>query len=272
MPYRHDHHPLLFEVAARTTTGPHRVHNEDAFRVGSGALDVAHGPPTPHGSMLSATAVFGVYDGLGTYPSGETASHIAAAIIHARLAATWPSEGCIDLAERLEEAVKTASFQIYQRAHDPLDLMAYATTATVAAAVDRHLHLAHAGDGRAYLFRDQRLSQLTRDHDLLTDLVASGLLTPAEAESFVHKNVLSRALGVTEHLQPDTATVDLSPGDVLLFCTDGLHTMLDDTALAAALHSHPSPAACAAALIESAEDLRARDNTTVIVALVRPFE
>ena len=80
----------------------------------------------------------------------------------------------------------------------------------------------HAGDSRAYLYRDGQLAQLTHDHSYVQELVDCGTITVEEAEHHPQKNIITRALGVDYRLEPEFATAQLHSGDILLLCSDGL--------------------------------------------------
>jgi len=234
-------------------------------------LNATHGPPASHGRLVASAVVFGVYDGLGQSPTGETASNLAAHAIHAALRSDWPQLTCEQLGQELVLAVEAANHRIFSGVLAERSLRGLGSTAIVAAAVDRHLKLAHVGDTRAYLLRDRRLWQVTRDHSLLNELVDAGRLTPAEAETFEHRNVITRALGVSESVKADPYSMHLLPADVVLLCTDGIHRLVGEDRLLAILVDSTDPSECAAALIDAAEQAGGHDNETAIVAMVRPF-
>lgn len=155
------------------------------------------------------------------------------------------------------------------------------TTLTVTALHGDSLVLAHVGDTRVYLFRDERL-QLTRDHTLDEDVRRALALSPDEADSLpegtrflremaeqlaeLPRNVITRALGTADAPVVDLAWVALCRGDRLVLCTDGLHALVDPAAIAAALRMHPEPAEACAALVDAASRAGGHDNITVLLA------
>jgi protein phosphatase len=146
-------------------------------------------------------------------------------------------------------------------------------TTVVAGLLDgKILSLAHVGDSRAYLYRDGQLSRLTDDHSWVHEQVAAGILTEEEAKSHPLKNVVTRALGGGSSVSPDLQELNFSPGDVFLFCSDGLTTMLSDEEIRDAVASEEDPQKLCDLLVETANDKGGVDNITVVVARVNDSE
>lgn len=130
-----------------------------------------------------------------------------------------------------------------------------------------------AGDSRAYRLRGGVLQQLTRDHTEVNDLLDAGVITPAEAETWPRRNVITRAVGVTGVGETegsaapllDRITGELAPGDVFLLCSDGLMKHVNDDEIAEVLTAHPEAEDAAAALLELTLARGAQDNVTVVV-------
>nr|MCU0281762.1 protein phosphatase 2C domain-containing protein [Acidimicrobiia bacterium] len=148
------------------------------------------------------------------------------------------------------------------------------TTMTLAIFSPGAVEIGHIGDSRAYLYREGALAQLTRDHSLMADMIASGELTPEQAAVHPFRSVITRALGMESRVVIDRVARDLLPGDRLLLCllpgdrlllcSDGLTTMLPDAEIAALL-SRGDPAAAAAALVAEANRAGGVDNISVVV-------
>lgn len=270
MPDRNSHHALTLHLAARTSTGRIRSYNEDAFSIESSGSNVAYGPPDSHLTLTSTAALFGVYDSLGRSPAGCTTSSLAAHAIHAALQPDWPLMTCESLARRLVLAVQAASQRIFTNGQADPSARGLSTRATVAAAVDRHLKLAHVGDTRAYLLRDRQLRQISRDHTLANEPLEPGRLTPEEAAMFDHNKLITRTLGMAGSVEVDVYSLDLAPGDVVLLCTDGVHGLLDDLQIQSILADATDPTECSVALLEAADEAGGYDNETAIVAMAPP--
>lgn len=122
----------------------------------------------------------------------------------------------------LKKALLSANRYVFQKALREESLAGMGTTAVCALVRGGNAYLSHAGDSRAYLYRDGKLAQLTHDHSYVQELVDCGTITQEQAEHHPQKNIITRALGVDYRLEPEFTTVALQAGDVLLLCTDGL--------------------------------------------------
>jgi protein phosphatase len=143
------------------------------------------------------------------------------------------------------------------------------TTLTLAYVVGSMLYIAHVGDSRLYVLRDGRLRQVTRDHTLVAEMVAKGVIDEATAAHHNLRNVITNTVGGNDRgVQVELRRVELHPGDVLLLCSDGLTEMVDDDDIAKLLQDHPEPEAATQALVEAANEAGGRDNVTAVVARV----
>ncbi len=127
--------------------------------------------------------------------------------------------------------------------------------------------IAHAGDSRAYLIRNRRISALTRDHTVLEERIQQGLLPKSTPTTHPYGHVLTRGIGVSPAVEVDVSTVELQQTDEVLLCSDGLNKMLNDEDILGVLmtvRSHPPEQKCQA-LIDQANVRGGRDNTTVVL-------
>jgi len=192
-----------------------------------------------------------VADGMGGHVGGEEASRLA---VEAAVAA----EG--DAVKR----VLAANAAVVRNALDRPRLAGMGSTLTLAVFTGDAVEIGHIGDSRAYLYRDGALTQLTRDHSLMADMIASGELTPEQASVHPFRSVITRAIGMESRVVVDKLRRDLQPGDRVLLCSDGLTTMLADAQVAALLAGGEAPQA-AAALIAAANLAGGLDNISVVV-------
>lgn len=147
-----------------------------------------------------------------------------------------------------------------------------ATTVVVLVARAGRYACLWAGDSRGYLLRDGRLSQITRDHSLVQELLDAGAITAAQAAQHPQGNVITRAIGAPdETLELDRVSSIFVPGDRFLLCSDGLCKILDDAEIATLLAIAPTTAA-PQGLIDAALARRARDNVTAVVVEILPPE
>jgi PPM family protein phosphatase len=129
------------------------------------------------------------------------------------------------------------------------------------------------GDSRVYLMRDDSLMQITTDHSVVQELVASGRLSPEEAENHPYGNVITRAVGPTESVTPDYVRLDVVDGDRFVVCSDGLTKELTDYGILHFLLEHSDPARAVEAMLDAALENGGRDNVSIIVVnAARRFE
>jgi protein phosphatase len=130
---------------------------------------------------------------------------------------------------------------------------------------DGEVSIGQVGDSRAYLLRDGRLEQLTRDHSLVAELERSGQLSPEAAEHHPQKSIITRALGPEPDVEVDTYTVSGRSGDVFLLCSDGLTSMVSDEEVGSVLRQARSLDEAADALVRAANQSGGKDNITVVL-------
>lgn len=231
-----------------TDTGCVREANEDAV----GAW--------PHEDGL----LFAVADGLGGHDAGEFASSLALEVLARemdRAPGAWPVQ------KRLRRAVQEANLEIYNKGVTVPELRRMGTTLTASALVGHTLVAAHVGDCRLYLWRNQGLTQLTKDHTWVWEQVQYGILSPEEARTHPRRHILSRALGQNLIVSVDILSIDIQPGDVLVQCSDGVHAFLPESEITDAVRSSSAEAACRG-LVERGRAAGGEDNLSVQVAAV----
>lgn len=232
------------DVAALTDPGGERALNEDACGV--------------HVEDAGCALVV-VADGVSGAEAGEVASQMAVEVV---LRAFREQPAAAPAGQRLYRAVQHANIEIYDRAIAVPELRGMATTLT-AAVVDRGLlTVVHVGDSRAYLLRDEALTQLTKDHTLAAEKTRYHLMSRERARSHADRSVLTRSVGRELIVSRDQSTQRLAQGDLVLLCSDGLYNTLDDPDLVAAAAS-PDVAGVCRALVDAANARHAPDNVTV---------
>ena len=139
------------------------------------------------------------------------------------------------------------------------------TTCTAAILENDRLVIAQVGDSRAYLLQSGRLTQITRDHSLMANMIDAGQITPEEARVHPNRSVITRALGNDPETVPDLYQINVKDGDRLLICSDGLTSMIEDDEIQAVMNRVSDPQACADLLVDGAIAAGGLDNITVIV-------
>jgi protein phosphatase len=122
------------------------------------------------------------------------------------------------------------------------------------------------------MFRNRNLSSLTRDHTMVDEQVRLGIITKADAAVHANRHVLTRSLGYEMFVAADTITVNLLPGDLLLLCSDGLHSYVSDSAIQRILASVPDLNRAAEALVGAANEAGGNDNVSVQLVRIRSVE
>ena len=228
--------------------------------------------------MLRAEeGLFVVCDGMGGAPAGEVASQMAVDAILRQLrgdaqeateAAPSEEPPYLPHTNRLAEAVRRSNEFIYdQSQRDPRQ--AGMGTTVVGAWIRQHIAgVAHVGDSRAYLWHDDRLEPLTRDHSLVEAQIDAGLLDRGMSLQAEHQNVLVRVLGREPEVDVDVKEVPVQPGDYVLLCSDGLTRMVPECVLAEAILEFQEPQRICDYLIAAANSHGGADNITVVVVEV----
>ncbi|WP_088228488.1 Stp1/IreP family PP2C-type Ser/Thr phosphatase [Desulfosporosinus sp. FKB] len=191
-----------------------RKNNEDSFLV------------------LHDHGIFAVADGMGGHRAGEVASSTALGELE-KLAPQLKGLSDQDLEGWLVESFTQANRVVYESSTTEPQNAGMGTTLTALLIRDTRALIAHAGDSRAYLWRQEELTPLTKDHSLVGELVRLGQISLEEAEKHPQRHVLMRAVGADQEIEVDCQTISLRSEDVFLLCTDGFSNMISDQELAA---------------------------------------
>jgi protein phosphatase len=211
--------------------------------------------------------IFIVADGMGGHAAGEVASEMAVRIIADELG-SFRGLPDADVASRLFKAIQSANGAIFRRTLVEQDKRGMGTTATAMILFPRRYLIAQVGDSRAYLLREGRLFQITKDHSYVQEQVDAGLLTAEQARTHPYGNVITRCVGSNEEVVPDLYFGNLQSGDVVLLASDGLTGMLEDDQLARILKGNGEPTQWVDKMISDANRRGGLDNITVIIVRV----
>jgi serine/threonine protein phosphatase PrpC len=214
--------------------------------------------------------LFVIADGMGGHDNGQEASQLATRILRETLLPAL-QDGPEDeiFSELLVEGIHRANLALYRRNREQQRDMG--TTLTAAVIFDATAYIANVGDSRTYLYRDsQGLSQITRDHSTVAQLVEAGAITRDEVYTHPQRNVIYRSLGRRASEEIDSFTVPLQVGDILLLCSDGLWEMVRDPEIEMIIHaSYPYPSQISTMLIQAALNRGGKDNISVVVVYVK---
>ena len=235
-------------VGFKTDKGVVRSSNEDACFV------------------LLPDKVYILADGVGGGNSGEIASRTAVSEI-ANYVVQRPIRHMTDKLEivsYLRDAISKANKKIYDMAQTYPENQGMATTTVVVHVRKGKAFIANIGDSRVYLYRDFELTQLTEDHTYVNTLVRAGILSKEEAEHDERKNVIIKALGAEEVVEPDFYQLDLLEDDILLICSDGLYDELSPEEIIDVIQEKENMSDLSKELISRANENGGRDNITII--------
>jgi protein phosphatase len=212
--------------------------------------------------LLAEGDLVAVADGMGGHVGGEVASRVGIEALRDSFVDDTTLDGLV-------QAVHDANKAVWERAEAEPGLHGMGTTIVAVALVSdggrKQLAVVNVGDSRAYLLHDGELSQLTRDHSLVADMVRAGAITAEDARTHPNRNVLTQVLGVDPDIEPAVMVTDPIRGDRILLCTDGLFDELTDDEIAALLAATSQAAEAADHLVQAAKDHGGHDNITAVV-------
>ena len=244
------------KLAGKTDVGRVRQDNQDDYRAGQLPGDAAWAL---------------VCDGMGGARGGREASQSACDVIERCFQEQYSQ--CLPGEEEtfLKRTLISANRFVFQKSIREESLAGMGTTAVCVLVRSGRAFLCHAGDSRAYLFREGKLAQITHDHSYVQELVDCGTITQEEAEHHPQKNIITRALGVDYRLSPEFTTLAVCPGDVLLLCSDGLTNAvpkeeLEQILAKCAFYDLPDT------LLRTANENGGPDNITALLLGVEPLE
>ncbi len=255
---------LAIRATGLTDVGRKRTSNEDSFTIAP-----AHG-------------LFVVADGMGGHAAGEVASRLAVESIERHISGSdsrnqptlpasfrnpLPHEADMPAPGRLVlNAIRLANQEIVRSVRSDHSMRGMGTTVVIVHIQGTRAYIGSVGDSRAYILRGSEMRQLTSDHTFVNEQVIAGTLTADEARHHPARNILTRAVGSQEDVEPDLVEHDLVAGDVILLCSDGLTTMADDEDIRKTLQSHPNDIeATCQALVNLANSRGGDDNVTVVL-------
>lgn len=196
------------KIVAKTDVGLVRKQNQDSYNTGE----------LPNGAAWTV-----VCDGMGGAAGGAVASSVAVKIISEKIVNCY-REGLGENTVKniVVSAIESANACLFDMSESSDELYGMGTTAVAVIADGDAAYIAHVGDSRAYIIRNNSITQLTRDHSVVAQMIERGEITRDEAKSHPDRHIITRAVGVNDKINVDFLNFEITEGDILVVCTDGL--------------------------------------------------
>lgn len=205
-------------------------------------------------------------DGMGGYTGGEIASRLAcmsaAKYIKEKFNAEEQSSK-EEIMEVIKNAVEYANKTVYEKSRETEELEQMGTTLELCLIYNNRAYIGHIGDSRIYRIRQNIMRKITVDHSYVQKLVKDGKISKEEALTHPKKNMLMKALGCEEQIEPDVMVKGFNEKDILLICSDGLTNMISEQEIYNIVEQGTENAT--QTLIKKAKELGGYDNITVII-------
>lgn len=207
--------------------------------------------------------LFVVADGMGGHNAGDYASRFCVEYFRQKI-----EDNHIELpVTSIETALYETNDALRQKAQEQTELEGMGTTFVVATIYDKEMCVANIGDSRLYVI-GKEMKQITEDHSLVEAMVKNGELSREEARIHPNKNIITRALGANNVVEPDFFEVKLEEGDTVLMCSDGLTNMLEDETIERVIRDNDDLETAAATLVKYANQNGGKDNIAIILIKV----
>ncbi len=216
---------------------------------------------TPVGNLPN---LFVVADGMGGHKAGDFASSYAVEV----LLSTIREDENSNPVKIIRAAIENANTQLLREASDNETMSGMGTTMVLVTIVGHYAYVANVGDSRLYLVDENKISQITKDHSLVEEMVRMGEISRDDARNHPDKNIITRALGAGRDVDVDFFDIRLTPGDILLLCSDGLSNMAPDEDIRQVIRTSETLEETGRRLVSMANDNGGRDNIAVV--LVEP--
>lgn len=209
--------------------------------------------------------LFIVADGMGGHAAGDYASRFTVEHIVDDIRQSEKTEPVA----LMKEAVMRANLLLLKEANADEDKAGMGTTIVAATFDGESLYTANVGDSRLYIINHEKITQITRDHSLVEEMVRMGEMDKADAKIHPDKNIITRAIGVQPEVSVDFFETALEPGDIVLMCSDGLTNMVEDADIKRIILGQRDIVEKVERLVKTANENGGNDNITVV--LIEPF-
>ena len=238
-----------------TDVGQVRTIDEDSIL----AADLSFGINSENEKFL----LLAVADGMGGHAKGEEASKIALNTLTKSVVPELFGEK--SFTELLENGIKNANREILDYTSKNPESSGMGTTAVCALVKGNDVHLANVGDSRAYVISNDEIRRVTKDHSYVQALIDEGKITEEEAREHPQKNVITKAVGIMESVEPDTMKLTLDNDESLLLCCDGVIAHLPDEDIHKIISDTDDPQNACQQIVDLANERGGTDNISLII-------
>lgn len=207
--------------------------------------------------------LFIVADGMGGHNAGDYASRFCVEFFKQKI----EESDLISPIALIEAAIKEANIALRRQSRAQIELEGMGTTFVSATIFDKDMYVSNIGDSRLYVIGNE-MKQITEDHSLVEAMVKTGEIKRSEARVHPNKNIITRAIGTNETVEPDFFEVSLEEGNTILMCSDGLTNMLEDETIEQIIRENDDPEKAAETLVKCANQNGGRDNISIIIIKV----
>lgn len=237
-------------IGVKTDRGKIRDNNQDAYY-----LPLAFDKP-----------LFIIADGMGGHKAGEIASNLAIDLISESFRENFKKgiEGEDPVKANIHKSINIANKSIYEKSKKEKAYAGMGTTVTLAYIDEDYIYIGHVGDSRAYVIENASLRQVTEDHSLVEELIKNGSISKEEAKQHPQRNIITRAVGTAPDIEIDIFLLARDKVDILLLCTDGLTSMVEDNDIGKILVEESNIEKACQDLVELSNKKGGYDNITVL--------
>lgn len=243
--------PFKIQVYGLSDIGLQRENNEDVW------------------AELPEEHLYVLADGMGGHQAGEVASSEAVSCFCELMRKVLAKENRVLNLKEMRFAIKSGielvNQIIYEMGRGDEILLGMGTTLCCLHFHEEGIIYAHVGDSRIYRLRNDKLSQLTKDHSLLRELVDKGSISESDSKEFAYRNIITKAVGTEPYVTPTVQTTDYRNDDLYLMCSDGLTDLISKHEIETVLKENPDLKNCAEVLVQAAKDKGGFDNITVVL-------
>jgi protein phosphatase len=243
------------KIGMITDVGQVRTIDEDSILV----ADLSFGINSENEKFL----LLAVADGMGGHAKGEEASKIALNTLTKSVIPELFEDK--SFTELLENGIKNANQEILDYTSKNPESSGMGTTTVCALVKGNDVHLANVGDSRAYVISNDEIRRVTKDHSYVQALIDEGKITEEEAREHPQKNVITKAVGIMESVEPDTMKLTLDNDESLLLCCDGVIAHLPDEDIHKIICDSPDPQTACQQIVDLANERGGTDNISLII-------